>query len=81
MTLKYEISVRFEPDQTFGEGSITAGAVCIPSHCCSPIPKLICWSRLRNLINWSCLIRELDILPESEFQYGCSQSKHLVPLE
>ena len=51
MTLKYPvrvrhligkgISVRFEPDQAFGEGSITAGAVCIPSHCCSPIPKLI----------------------------------------
>jgi hypothetical protein len=51
MTLKYlvrvrhligeEIPVRFEPDQAFGEGSITAGAVCIPSHCCSPITKLI----------------------------------------
>ena len=51
MTLKYpvrvrhltgkEVSVRFEPDQAFGEDLTTAGAVCIPSHCCSPIPKLI----------------------------------------
>ena len=26
------ISVRLDPDQAFGEGPITAGAVCIPSH-------------------------------------------------
>ena len=51
MTLKYPvrvrhliergISVRLDPDQAFGEGPITAGAVCIPSHCYKPVPKLI----------------------------------------
>ena len=51
MTLKYlvrvrhligkEISVRFDPDQAFGEGLTSAGPPPSPSPCCSPVPVLI----------------------------------------